>query len=182
MTRRPSIQHKQLEPPSGTDINTRRRLDRTRRRARARKRREDSPLPHAIAMRAARRAHEAELRITHIARREIDRDRDLLIIRPIRIRDGQVRLRRAVEEIRRQEDLDAVFFRVHAVLRVRAGDDDAPVLQEGGLGVVEARDDRGGHDAHAAAHGLAGVVQHGAEVGGRGEPEAGDALVRAVYD
>jgi hypothetical protein len=158
MTRRARIQQKQLEPPWRTDIGIRRRRNRARRCARARERREDCPLAHAIPVSAGRSAHEGELGICRDASWEVDGDRDGLAVRPVRVRNAQRRRRRAIQQIRRHEDLDAVFFWVHAVLGVGAGDDDAPVLEQTRFRVVQARDYCRGHDAHAAADGQGGVV------------------------
>ncbi len=180
MARRAGVQHEQLEPAGRADVDVRRRRDGARRGARAAEGREDGALAHAVAVRRAGRGHERELGVARIVARQADRDGDLLAVRPVRVGQAQRGRRGAVEQVRRHEDLDAVLLRVHAVLGVRAGDDDAPVLEERRFRVVQAGHDRRGHDAHAAAERLARVVQDGAEVGRRRQPKAGDALVRAV--
>lgn len=80
----------------------------------------------------------------------------------------------AGEEIRRREDLDTVFLRVHAILRIGARDHDAPVGEEDGFRVVEARDGGVGHNGHAGVGCEGGVVEDGVEVGLAAETESCD--------
>lgn len=160
-------------------MRIRRRRNRTRG-PRARDGREENPLPHTITMGAGLRAQERNAQIGRAAFRH--RDGNRRTVRPVRIRNRERRLRETREEIRRREDLNAVFLRIDVIFRIGARDHDAAVLEEDGFGVVEAGDDGVCHDGDAGADGLAGVVEEGVEVGGGREAEAGLALVGAVED
>lgn len=139
---------------------------------------EEDALAHAIAVRARLGAEEGDAQVGGAARR--DGDGEGGAVGPVRVLDGVAGLGEAREEVGRDEDFDAVFLRVDVVLRVGTGDHDAAVLEEDGFRVVQAGDDGVAHDGDARAHGLAGVVEEGVEVGLGGEAEAGDACDCAV--
>ena len=146
----------------------------------ARDGREEDALAHAIPVGAGLGADEGDLDVVRAAGGNGDGDRSAII--PILIRDREGRLRQARKEVGGDEDLDAVFLWVFPVLRVGAGDEDAAVLEEDSLGVVEAGDDGVGHDGEARADRESGIIENGVEVGVGGEAEAGHALARAVED
>lgn len=147
---------------------------------RARNGREQDALTHTAAMRAGLGADEGDAQIGRAARGEGKGHHGAES--PVFILEGEGRRGEAGEEVGRDEDLDAVFLRVDVVLWVRAGDEDAAVLEEDGFGVVEAGDDGVAEDGDAGADGLGGVVEEGVEVGSGGEAEAGGALLGAVED
>ena len=157
----------------------RRRRNRTRI-TRARNGGKQDALTHAITMGAGFGPEERHAEISGAA--GSNGNGDASAVRPVFIRDGEIRLRQAGEEIRRDENLDAVFLRVDLILGVGAGDEDATVLHDDGFGVVEAGDDGVCHDGDAGADGLRGIVEEGVEVWGGGEAEAGLALMGAVED
>ena len=160
-------------------MRVRRCRNRTRR-PRARDGREEDSLSHTITMRARLRAQKRNAQVRRAAFRH--RDGNRRAVRPVRILNRERRLREAGEEIRRREDLDAVFLRIDVIFWIGARDHDAAVLEEDGFRVVEAGDDGVCHDGDAGADGLAGVVEEGVEVGRGGEAETGLALVCAVED
>ena len=160
-------------------MRVRRRRDGARR-SRAGHGGEQDALAHAVAVGARFGAEERHADVGGAA--GSDGDGDGGAVGPVCVGDGVGGLGVAGQEVGRDEDLDAVFLGVDVVLGVGARDHDAAVLEQDGFGVVEAGDDRVGHDGDALADGLGGVVEEGVEVGRGGEAEAGGALVRAVED
>ena len=141
---------------------------------------EEDPLTHAVTVGARFRAEEGYAEIRGAARG--DRDGDGGAVGPVLVLDGESGLSEAGEEVRRDEDLDAVFLRVDVIFGVGAGDHDATVREKDGFGVVEARDDGVGHGGDARTDRLRRVVEERVEVGRGGEAEAGGALMGAVED
>ena len=179
MTRGGAVEDEELEPTRGTNVSVRRRGDSTGG-ASARDGGEKDALTHAITMGAGLGAQERHAQIGRAALRHCERDRRA--IRPVFIRDGEIRLGEAGEQVRRHEDLDTVFLRINFIFGIRARDEDATVLEDKGFGMVEAGDDCICHDGDALTDRLGRVVEEGVEVWGRGEAEAGLALEGAVED
>ena len=175
------VDDEQLEPARRADLVVRRRGDGARG-AGAGERREDGALAHAVAVGAADGAHERDLHRGRRALVQRDRDLDALAVCPVRVDDGVGGRGQAGHAVGRDEDLDAVLLRVDAVLGVGARDHDAAVGHEDRFRVVQARDRRVGHDAHALVDGRGGVVQDGVEVGPVGQAEACHAVRGPVED
>jgi len=141
MRRRRPIEDEELEPRWRADVRVGRRGDGARI-ARARKCWEERPSPKAVSVRAGDGANEGDTHSRGRALEQVHSDLDLLAVGPVRVGDGERRLRKASAQVRRGVHLDPVLLREAGIFRVGSGNDDATVVQKNGFGVVETIDDR----------------------------------------
>ena len=142
--------------------------------------REVRALAHAVAVRAADRPHEGDLGRGPAEHR--DGDGVAVPVARLVVVDQVRRPRRVAHQVGRDEDLDAVLLHVGRAFGVGARDEDAPVLQQDRLRVVQTVDGRVGQPGEARVERRLGVVEQGVVVGFAGEPEPSEALLCAVED
>ena len=102
--------------------------------------REVRALAHAVTVRAADSAHEGDL--GRGAAEHGDGDGVAVAVARLVVVDQVRRPHRIVHQVGRDEDLDAVLLHVGSAFGVGARDEDAPVLQQDRLRVVQAVDGR----------------------------------------
>ena len=142
--------------------------------------REVRALAHAVAVRAADGTHEGD--IGRGAAEHGDSDGVAVAVARLVVVDQVRRPHRIVHQIRRAKDLDAVLLHIGSALGVGARDEDAPVLQQDRLRVVQAVDGCISESGEARVDRGFGVVEQGVVVGFAGEAEASEALLCAVED
>ena len=187
-------------PTRRTNERIGRRRDGTRR-PRARKRREENtPAAHDVAVCARRsyigcvsihserrsgREPTCDERHAHRVRRALEErhlNRVLSPELPIGLRDRKRGLLEPLVQIRRNVHLDPEFLWIGFRLWIRTRNQHATVREERRLGVVQPCDDRVAEDREALADRLRRVIQERVEVGVTRQSESGHTLVGTVQD
>lgn len=144
--------------------------------------REEGSLTHAVAVRAADRAHEGDFHASSAALVQGDGDGDLLAVCPIGIGDC-VRWRgQAGHSVGGNEYLNPILFWVDTVLGIRSGDHDSSIGHENGFGVVQTSDCGIGHDGHAGVHWCGRVVEDSVQIRAVCKTETSNTMVSSVED